>query len=302
MIDFFYYLYNSTFKFYSFFKVARLDKLIRFFTYVTLNIYVRIFFEKLKRSNHFGVCNSSDFYVSLTSFPARVGNLHLVILSILLQKNKPRAIKLFLSKEQFEGEKVLPSKLLSLKPYGLEIIFVDEDYRSYKKFCYLKDLSSVSGFVTVDDDIIYPSYLLTYLLDFASKYPNSVIANRCLRINISQKYNTWPLVSGEPLKSFNIFPTGCGGVFYPSGSLHSIAYNPVFMDVAPDADDIWLNCATFLNSRDVVYTGFQPYFIGAYSSNNINLHSKNISHNNDAVLSSVSSFFTSKYSFDIFNR
>lgn len=49
--------------------------------------------------------------VSLTSFPARIKKVHIVIESLLNQTIKPDKIILWLSKEQFEHYYVLPSKL-----------------------------------------------------------------------------------------------------------------------------------------------------------------------------------------------
>ncbi len=115
--------------------------------------------------------------VSLTSFPKRICTIHLVIESILRQSLRPNKVLLYLSKEQFGDtvdESNLPKRLLALQKKGLEIIMVDGDLRSYKKFYYaFKDYPD-SLVVTVDDDIIYNTDLIRTL--FEAKGENNVTA------------------------------------------------------------------------------------------------------------------------------
>ena len=75
----------------------------------------------------------SDVIVSLTSFPARISNVHLVIQCLLRQTVLPRKVILWLSEEQFRGV-VLPSTLTSLTNEIFNIRFVDGDIRSHKKY------------------------------------------------------------------------------------------------------------------------------------------------------------------------
>ena len=53
--------------------------------------------------------------VSLTTFPLRIGKVHLTIQSILRQSRPADRILLWLSKEEFPEEAQLPANLLRLK-------------------------------------------------------------------------------------------------------------------------------------------------------------------------------------------
>lgn len=90
---------------------------------------------------------------------------------------------------------------------------------------------------------------------------------------------------------------------YPASSLPEIAFSSeLFSELAPDADDIWLNCCSYYNGYEVCYTGFHDYFIGVFIVGNINLYSKNVSHQNDIVISKVSKFFNTRFGVRIFER
>lgn len=82
-----------------------------------------------------------EIVVSFTSYPARINQVHYTIYSIFKQTYKPNRVVLYLSAQEFSNKlDDLPQKLLAFCKHGLEIRFVDENYRSYKKIVYaLKD-------------------------------------------------------------------------------------------------------------------------------------------------------------------
>ena len=99
--------------------------------------------------------------VSLTTFPLRIGKVHLTIQSILRQSRPADRILLWLSKEEFPEEAQLPANLLRLKEKGLDIRFCD-NIRSFKKVFYTaqefeNDVTSLAA-----EDIInkYGTHLL----------------------------------------------------------------------------------------------------------------------------------------------
>lgn len=96
--------------------------------------------------------------VSLTTFPLRIGKVHLTIQSILRQSRPADRILLWLSKEEFPEEAQLPANLLRLKEKGLDIRFCD-NIRSFKKVFYTAQEFENDVIVTADDDALYPGKL-----------------------------------------------------------------------------------------------------------------------------------------------
>ena len=93
----------------------------------------------LKSSLEYGLCTDSqrDFQVvvSLTSYPARFHVLPLCLKSLLLQKEKPNKIIVYLGSDTKESD--FTNEMLSLKQYGIEYrIDSTQNLRSYKKFYY----------------------------------------------------------------------------------------------------------------------------------------------------------------------
>ena len=94
--------------------------------------------------------NAPLLIVTLTSFPARINEIHYTIYSLLNQRLKPDKVVLWLAEEQFPNkEEDLPNNLLKLKSNGLTIEWCD-DIKSYKKLIpalekYPKD------FLVIDD-------------------------------------------------------------------------------------------------------------------------------------------------------
>src|SRR5690606_16598971 len=83
-------------------------------------LYFRISGLLNRRSYALANNNSNDLIVSLTSFPARIDRLWLVVECILRQSYKPDRIILWLSKEQFTTVNELPKSLLEQRSRGLE--------------------------------------------------------------------------------------------------------------------------------------------------------------------------------------
>lgn len=75
--------------------------------------------------------------VSMTSFPARIQKVWIVVETMLRQRQSPEKIVLWLSRDQFPGgHSQLPERLLAQQERGLDIRFVDGDIRSHKKYYY----------------------------------------------------------------------------------------------------------------------------------------------------------------------
>lgn len=183
-----------------------------------------------------------EIIVSLTSFPARIRAVKGTIKTLLMQKQKPSRIILWLAKEQFpQREGNLPGTLLKLQEYGLEIKWCD-DIRSYKKLIPTLDLYPESVIVTADDDLYYRRDWLKVLYDGHLKNPDMICAHRVTKLYlegnsykvIAGGYDTWP----EATYLHKL--TGGGGTLYPPHVLDENVLNrEIFMDKCPTNDDIW---------------------------------------------------------------
>lgn len=207
-------------------------------------------------SQSMGVGNpvSEKIVVSLTSYPARISTLFIVIESLLRQTLQPDQLLLWLSREDFPGEREdLPQSLLMQEQRGLEIRFVDSNYRSYKKIVHAIDDCADSVIITVDDDLIYPVDLIDLLYLEHRKHPNEVVCNRGRRMKLDgsgkpAKYQQWPLITSSEGYGLDIVPTGNYGVLYPPGSLHSdVTDAHTHQQLAPFADDLWFKAMSAKN-------------------------------------------------------
>jgi hypothetical protein len=101
------------------------NKFIRFIIKHYLNFFIPIYYTLTKKQLS---SKQGDFIVSLTTFPARIDKIWIVIDSILRQTLRPKKIILTLSELQFEGKKI-PSRLIKLqkkdcwKLFGVVMIF-----------------------------------------------------------------------------------------------------------------------------------------------------------------------------------
>jgi len=307
IIDLFHSSYNSTYSIKSgLLRKLKVPAIIRLVVLSLANVIIPLVIRLSKTPTSSSANNyTAGPVVTLTSFPQRITNIHLVIESLLRQSLKPSRIILWLSKEQFPSLANLPKKLLDLQSKGLEIFLTEGDLRSYKKYYFFLKENAGCPFIIVDDDIFYPSYLLETLINSAQKHPNTVCANRCAEINKNKPYREWSSIRGASLEpSFNILPTGCGGVLYPANSLHPDVLNDtLFTDICKDADDIWLNCMAYLNKTKTMYTGRNEYFLAVKSLGNVHLHTENVSgSNNDNCIEMVGDYYSSELGIDVFDR
>jgi hypothetical protein len=310
IIDRFHHLYNATFLIEnSLLKRIKLPAVLRLVISQVANVLIPLVVNNQTSNLDYRLNNvnkkQTDCVVSLTSFPKRIGKVHLVIESIFRQTYCPSRVILWLSVEQFPSLDVLPSKLLNLRDRGLEIILTEGDLRSYKKYYFLLKEAPKSNFIIIDDDVFYQSHLIEHLINVHKQHPQSVCANRCAVIQPELPYADWVGLSGKNVeKRQDLLPTGCGGVLYPSSSLHDDALNaPLFSNICADADDIWLNCCAFLQGSSVVYTGKNEYLLSIKLVGNEHLHSKNVGEsNNDKRIASVRAHYLSESNIDVFDR
>lgn len=199
----------------------------------------------IKDEQYKGVTTEKRLYhivVSLTTYPGRIHTVDSVIKSLLMQKYKPNKIILWLAEEQFPNrENELPSELLDLRRYGLDICWC-KDIRSYKKLIPTINLFPDSLIITADDDVIYSRNMVKYLVRAAADMPDCIHCHRATMFK--KKDDGWEIVPGG--YSFYHKPSyknklvGCAGVAYPPHVLdEDVDREDLFMNLAPTNDDLW---------------------------------------------------------------
>lgn len=190
-----------------------------------------------------------DLLVSLTSYPARISYVKDTINSLITQDYDKFRIILWLSKEQFENEKAnVPKDLLALQNDKFKIEWVEEDLRPHKKYFYAAQKYPEYPLVIVDDDAIYEPSMLRTLATSYLKHPDCVSANRVNLIQFNRtknfrKYTSWPMEYKALIDtpSFQLLPTGVGGVLYPPKAIDGITLDKAtIIKCCLVTDDLWL--------------------------------------------------------------
>lgn len=185
--------------------------------------------------------NGNDsFIVSLTSYGRRVHSVVYYTLISLLKQTE-RASKIILWLDDSWNDRNVPERIMSLKQYGVEIMYY-HDIKSYKKLIPTLKLFPNDIIITVDDDMIYTSGLLKSLMDGFRK--NGKI--QCTKGGLPKIYSgeissyiNWKNID-HAYDGDDIVPIGVGGVLYPPKSLDKDVLNEdAFCELAPNADDLW---------------------------------------------------------------
>ena len=195
--------------------------------------------------------------VSLTSYKPRINDVKYTIYSLLNQNFPPDKLILWLDEDSFpQREKNLPRDLLELKNFGLTIDWC-ENLRPYKKLIPALEKYPDDIIVTADDDIFYQPDWLKILYDEHLKNPDCVIAHRAHRLRLDTQGNLFPYVMWQieissHTPQFRNFSTGAGGVLYLKKFFHrDILRRELFMNLSPNADDIWFWAMEVLNGTKI---------------------------------------------------
>lgn len=224
--------------------------------------------SKVANMQEFGLCaspRSPRVIVSLTSYPKRLYDIHLCLYSLLSQDLKPDKVVLWLAEDEFPNrESDIPQEVTRLKKFGLEIMWVPGNIKSYKKLLPALQAFPDDVIVTADDDIYYPQNWLRSLYEAHSENPENVIAHRVKTLKIADgkpaPYWKWDISINHAAKGDLQVPTGCGGILYPPRAFTPEVFNIAKIEeCAPHADDLW-----FWFMRVLADTGFscvknQPY-------------------------------------------
>ena len=261
-------------------------------------------------SNHTSVNVNSEVVVSLTSYPARIKYIWLTIETLLHQSTKPQKIVLWLSRVQFPNElQDLPKSLLSQRPRGLDIRFVDGDIRSHKKYYYIFQEMPEQLIMFADDDIIYPSDTIEGLLSEykAMGADNAVVHKYGYIIQYDKDgnrtpYNSWPSYY-ESSESANLFFGSGGGTLLKPSSLYEDTCNiELALKLAPKADDIWLNAMCRLAGCPIHKIQDGP-ILSIQNKEDSPLYKQNMRQGqNDLQLSTVSNYYSEKININPFDN
>ncbi|HEM6115537.1 glycosyltransferase [Streptococcus pluranimalium] len=201
---------------------------------------------------------SEDIIVSFTTIPSRIEIVPLTIKSIFNQTVKISKLVMYVNSEEFAHlnlEVILRKEIAQ----GLEIVYLDENLRSHKKYYYALSDFSDKIVITIDDDVIYKPDMIEKLVISYRKYPQYISAMRCHKMKLSDSgevcdYTNWHYeMFNDMIPSHLNFFTGCGGVLFPPD------FRPVELfdkdkirELSFLADDVWLNFMAFKHKVKVV--------------------------------------------------
>lgn len=287
MIDLCNKMYSLTFNEIRLLNILRINSASRCCIRFLANLCLPIIL-KFKRKN-FGLFTGTNrnmrIIVSLTSFPSRISRLWMVIETIFSQTIKPDKILLYLSELQFpHREKDLPVSLLNMCSRGLELVFVQDDYRSHKKYLYVMQEYPDDIIVTVDDDIFYPTTMLESLLRCHAQYPKSIICRYAKRItwdpfskNI-QSSCRWGRFYSTQLHAVDAFLGTGGGTLFPSP--RDVLYKDTLninlaYHLCPLEDDLWINTMLRLKKSDLIVLKDYKSILPVKNPTDVKLYSVN---------------------------
>lgn len=255
---------------------------------------------------------SPELIVSLTTIPERIGKVSLCIDSLLRQSLKPDRLILWLSECNDSGRcpiypQTLPPDLNRLVQRGLEIRWY-KDIRSFRKIIPTLQAHPDALIVTADDDVFYPRHWLRMLYVAHQREPGYIHCHRAHLMRYGETgavlpYRQWDFgANGHVGASFDLFPTGVGGVLYAPGHLHQEVLNEsAFLSLCPKADDVWLKAMSLMANVECKKVAAKAFpIIEIRIPDNVTLSSENLDRDfNDPQIRAVSTryrTFLKKYS------
>lgn len=221
------------------------------------------YYEKFPRMRS-GIRNRKskrEVIISMTTIPTRIDKVWITIESLLRQTYKPDQIILWLAEDEF-ADMELSEKIKQQMKRGLTVSYCD-NLKSYKKFYYTMKENPNAYVITVDDDVIYAETMVEELVKTYRDNPKSVI---CHRSHLIQKqssgcapYDRWiKYENREKIRceaTYANFFTGCAGILFPVFLLDTrVSEKEEFMELAPTADDVWLNFMCWVSNLKIKNT------------------------------------------------
>jgi len=192
------------------------------------------------------------FVISMTSFPKRMKYLWMVVDMLMRQETRPAIIYLCLYRGDFPDGK-LPE---SLDPYlrrGLKVLWAEQDLKPHLKY-FVSFKEEASGrhrtIITVDDDLFYPTWMVTRLAHLHEEFPNAVCADITRRIK-GPRYSEWAFEMAPHVPDKDLLALGAGGVLYPYSFYKSECLFDIdsIFKTCLKMDDLWLKrCENFVGA------------------------------------------------------
>jgi|TARA_B110000196_G_scaffold316373_1_gene327601 hypothetical protein len=247
-----------------------------------------------------GVGNQAEheIVVSLTTFDKRIEDAYIAIESLMQQSLKADRIVLCLSEQDFSMANI-PATLKKQMARGLELLFCEEDLGPYTKYFYTLKKYPHSLILTVDDDFIYPPYLIDQLYRAYLNNPEVIHCHRSHKMTFSvdgklNPYKQWGWDHVDSTPSLHIFPTGVGGVLYFPGCFDADVTNrDKLIKLCRSADDVWLKAMSLkkgiLCAQVKEYRAWSPRFLSIEGTQTFSLkrRNKNADSGNDIKLQAV---------------
>lgn len=244
--------------------------------------------------------------VSLTSFPNRINRVWMTIESMLRQTTKPKYIVLWLSREQFPNEeKDLPRSLVNQTERGLLIRFVDGNARSHKKYYYAFKEYAEYSVVTIDDDLLFPSYFIQSIYACSLSHPQDVIASFGSKFYWDDNKEQIIEIPGSPkcgLSRYDyFFGSGAGTLFKPDLLKSQLDTLTRIQEICPTADDVYLNALTRICGFGVVFHLNNP-LLSIVNRNDSKLYDYNGDYDNSESHNAQQVRFVVRYMKELFNK
>lgn len=261
--------------------------------------------KKVLRRNIIGK-RDRRIIVSLTSFPARIAILPLVIKGLFKQRVLPDKIILWLSLEQFPGKRI-PQELEGLRNEIFEVRFIDGDLRSHKKYFYAFNQFPDDYVILIDDDIYYDVHLVERLVAAAGSNNNAIICRHGSILNYGEDGKLRPFSDRTHIEKATIdqnffFGSGGGTLFIPSQMYKDCLRDDLFKELTPIADDVWLNAMGRLAGLKTVKI-WGGLLLPVYIKNNETLCSTNLEKSfNDVQIENVSKWYKQSLGVDPFKK
>lgn len=260
-----------------------------------LPLYYRLTAAKAGKGTTGTADTSGSLIVSLSSFPARINCIWITIESLLRQTHKPDRIILWLSMQQFPGRySDLPATLIDLQNRGLTIRFVEEDYRSHRKYLYALQEYPDDILVTVDDDLVYPPHLLEEVWQTHLSHPDAIVAPYAHGKEYDSSGHLRPYLEWRNNSTSGpFFFCSGGGTLFPAGSLHPDTTDiHTALQLCPNADDVWLNFMALRQGTDIVHIPARWLPLPVLAAANDKLSDTNVyQHGNDRQIAAAQKHF-----------